>query len=72
MMPAGNTGRIDVLRWLDNHGGSQGRTLANQYRADHGLKLRAGCVKCGTEGGHYVCPESDRVIFACSNYKGDQ
>lgn len=29
------------------------------------------CRKCGTEGGAYTCPESDRVSFACSNYAGN-
>lgn len=28
------------------------------------------CRRHEGDGGHYTCPESDRVIFSCTNYAG--
>jgi hypothetical protein len=66
--PSSKATRQHVLRWLDKHGGGEGRRSANAYRKAHGLKIPDRCTRCGTSGHYYTCPESDRVAFCCSNF----
>lgn len=33
-------------------------------------KAGTKCSACGTDGGYYTCPDSDRVAFTCHNYAG--
>ncbi len=61
------TTRQHVLDFLDKEG-SEGRRLADRYRAKNGLRVQDRCYLCDTEGHYYTCPESDRVAFSCSNY----
>jgi len=59
--------RQHVLSWLDKQG-SAGRSLADKYRSEQGLRVKDRCTRCGSEGHYYICPTADRLVFSCSNY----
>lgn len=47
---------------------SKGTVGCNRYHRTY--REGSKCRYCKTDGGYYVCPEADRGIFACSNYRG--